>query len=177
MTKLKGDIAEQAVILQALQRGYGALRPVGDRMPYDIVFDVEGCLVKVQVKSAWKDTKGASYVIDARRTKTNRREMVRDYYSESDFDFLIAYIEDFGIFYVIPFSVYESYGSSICLVAESRNTRLPRTWQYREAWHLIEQWARRVETSDSTPVKLGEALAAYAPMVIPSQVRHDDGKV
>jgi hypothetical protein len=31
-TKLKGDIAEQAAILQALKRGWGVLRPVGDRL-------------------------------------------------------------------------------------------------------------------------------------------------
>jgi len=39
-TKLKGDIAEQAAILQGLKRGWGVLKPVGDRLPYDLVFDV-----------------------------------------------------------------------------------------------------------------------------------------
>ncbi len=176
MTKQKGDIAEQAVILQALERGYEVLKPIGDRMPYDIVFDVNGHLIKVQVKSAWKDTKGSSYVVDARRTKTNRREMVRDYYSKGDFDFLIAFIADYRIFYIIPFSVYESYASSIYLVADDRTSRLPRTWIYREAWHLIEERARQKETSGCTPVKLGEALAAQAggnPEPSPSK----DGKV
>jgi hypothetical protein len=51
-TKLKGDIAEQAAVLAALERGWGVLRPLGDRLPYDLVFDVAGCLVKVQVKAA-----------------------------------------------------------------------------------------------------------------------------
>jgi len=41
-TKLKGDIAEQTAILQALKRGWGVLKPVGDRLPYDLVFDVSG---------------------------------------------------------------------------------------------------------------------------------------
>jgi hypothetical protein len=40
-TKLKGDIAEQATILQALERGWGVLKPIGDRLPYDLVFDIE----------------------------------------------------------------------------------------------------------------------------------------
>lgn len=40
MTKLKGDIAEQAVIFHSLKRGYGVLQPIGDRMPYDLVLDV-----------------------------------------------------------------------------------------------------------------------------------------
>ncbi len=39
-TKQKGDIAEQAAILQALKRGWGVLHPVGDRLPYDLVFDL-----------------------------------------------------------------------------------------------------------------------------------------
>ena len=47
-TNLKGDIAEQTAILEALKRGWGVLKPVGDRLPYDLVFDVEGTLVKVQ---------------------------------------------------------------------------------------------------------------------------------
>ncbi len=51
-TKLKGDIAEQAVILFALKQGWGVLQPVGDRLPYDLVLDVEGRLIKVQVKCA-----------------------------------------------------------------------------------------------------------------------------
>jgi len=52
-TKLKGDIAEQAAILQALQLGWGVLRPIGDRLAYDLVFDVQGILSKIQVKSSW----------------------------------------------------------------------------------------------------------------------------
>jgi len=38
-TKLKGDIAEQAAVLHALRRGWGVLKPVGDRLAYDLVFD------------------------------------------------------------------------------------------------------------------------------------------
>ena len=52
-TKLKGDIAEQAAILRALKLGWGVLRTVGDRLPYDLVFDVQRSLVKIQVKAAW----------------------------------------------------------------------------------------------------------------------------
>ena len=54
-TKQKGDIAEQAAILKALKRGWGVLHPVGDRLPYDLVFDLGGSLAKIQVKTAWVD--------------------------------------------------------------------------------------------------------------------------
>lgn len=49
-TKLKGDIAEQAAVLYALKRGWGVLKPFGDRLPYDLAFDVEGTLIKIQLK-------------------------------------------------------------------------------------------------------------------------------
>jgi PD-(D/E)XK endonuclease len=54
-TKIRGDIAEQAAVLHALKRGWGVLKPVGDRLPYDLVFDLNGTLLKIQVKYAWLD--------------------------------------------------------------------------------------------------------------------------
>ena len=80
MTKLKGDIAEQAAILHALKRGWAVLEPVGDRLSYDLVFDVGSNFVKIQVKSAWFDSARQNYVVDNRRTKTNRRTMKRSLY-------------------------------------------------------------------------------------------------
>ena len=42
MTNLKGDIAEVAVGLKAMQKGWGVMQPMGNRLPYDLVFDVNG---------------------------------------------------------------------------------------------------------------------------------------
>ena len=164
-TKLKGDIAEQAVILQGLKRGWGVLKPVGDRLPYDLVFDIKGTLVKVQVKSAWFDEERGNYVVDNRRTKTNRRVMVREVYTPSDFDFAVAYLDEQDLFYVFPVEVFISYASEIHLVEADKRQRKPRSAEYRDAWHLILQWAAREETCARQPVKLGEAGGK----VIPSQ--------
>jgi hypothetical protein len=140
-TKLKGDIAEQATIVQALKHGWGVLKPVGDRLPYDLVFDVEGVLVKVQVKSAWQHRASGNYVVDNRRTKTNRRTMVRAPYGPSDFDVAIAYIEDLEIFYIFPAAVFISYGSEIHLVEREKRQRQPRSAAYRQRWDLIHAWS------------------------------------
>jgi hypothetical protein len=164
-TKLKGDLAEQTAVLQALKRGWGALRPVGDRLPYDLVFDVEGALARIQVKYAWLDKKTGNYVIDNRRTKTNRRIMIREPYRSADFDFALAYIEDLDVFYVFPVEVFISYGSGIHLVETDRRQRKPQSAEYRDAWNLISQWAAGGETRLRTPVKFGEAAGG----VIPSQ--------
>ena len=136
-TKLKGDIAEQAVVLKALQVGWGVLNPVGDRMPYDLVFDIKGKLLRIQVKSAWYDQRKENYVVDVRRTKTNRQVMKRSNYEQDDFDFAILYIEDLGVFYIMPFEVFSSYGSEIHLVESEKRQRRPKSYDYREAWHLL----------------------------------------
>jgi hypothetical protein len=145
-TKLKGDIAEQAAILQALKRGWGVLKPVGDRLPYDLVFDIEGRLVKVQVKCAWFDEPSQNYVVDNRRCKTNRRVMIRDVYQPTDFDFALVYLPDLDLFYVFPVEVFIGYGSEIHMVEADKRQRKPESAKYRDAWNLISCWAAREET-------------------------------
>jgi hypothetical protein len=145
-TKVRGDLAEQAAILQAIKRGWGVLKPVGDRLSYDLVFDIDHTLVKIQVKYAWFDSKARNYVVDTRRTKTNRKRMLRKNYRDNDFDFALAYVEDKDIFYVFPITVFISYRSSIHCVETDRRQRKPRSAQYRDAWDLILQWAAHQET-------------------------------
>jgi hypothetical protein len=145
-TKLKGDIAEQAATLQALKRGWGVLKPVGDRLPYDLVFDVAGSLIRVQVKYAWFDQRTQNYVVDNRRTKTNRRVMVRGRYQISDFDFALVYLEELNLFYIFPVKVFIGYRSGIHIVEAGKRQRKPLSANYRDAWDLILQWAAREET-------------------------------
>jgi hypothetical protein len=137
-TKLKGDIAEQAVVLQALKQGWGVLRPVGDRLPYDLVFDLGQQFVKIQVKAAWLDQPSQNYVVDNRRTKTNRRQMLRAAYQVTDFDFAIVYIDSLEVFYIFPAAVFISYGSEIHLVETEKRQRQPRSAAYRDRWDLIQ---------------------------------------
>ena len=139
LTKQKGTIAEQAVILAALQRNWGVAVPVGDFLAYDLVIDVESRLLKIQFKSAWYDTAKQNYVVDNRRTKTNRRQMLRSPYSDEDFDFAILYINTLSVFYVMPSTIFNSYGSEIHLVEEEKRQRKPKSYAYREAWDLLER--------------------------------------
>lgn len=160
---MKGDIAEQAAVLHALKRGWGVLKPVGDRLPYDLVFDVRGKLLKIQVKYAWFDEPSGNYVVDNRRTKTNRRITIREVYQPSDFDFALVYLEKLDLFYVFPVSAFISYGSEIHLVEALKRQRKPRSAQYRDAWELILQSA----VSEEMPVQkqgvstLGASLVGF----------------
>ncbi|MBV9149238.1 MAG: endonuclease [Candidatus Eremiobacteraeota bacterium] len=162
-TKHRGDIAEQAATLEGLKRGWGVLRPFGDNLPYDLVFDVDGRFIKVQVKYGWLDAPSQNYVVDNRRTKTNRRQMVREVYRLSDFDFALVYLLEKNIFYVYPVNVFISFGSEIHMVETDKRQRRPRSAAYRDAWNLIAQGASQEEISVRTPVKLGEAVSRVIP--------------
>lgn len=163
-TKLKGDIAEQAAVFHALKRGWGVLKPIGDRLPYDLVFDIEGTLIKIQVKYAWFDESSGNFVVDNRRTKTNRRFMLREAYKQSDFDFALVYVEKLDLFYVFPVEVFISYGSEIHLVESQKRQRKPRSAQYRNAWDLILQKVFGKETEEQQPLKFEEFLGDIMPI-------------
>ena len=140
-TKLKGDIAEQAVVLYALKQGCGVLKPVGDTLPYDLALDISGSILTIQVKSAWFDIKRQNYVVDNRRTKTNRRVMIRENYEVKNFDFAVIFIEELDVFYVMPSDVFISYGSEIHLVETVKRQRKPKSGEYRNTWNLVLQRA------------------------------------
>lgn len=138
-TKLKGDIAEQAAILYCLKKSWNVLKPIGDRLPYDLVLEINNIFIKIQVKSAWFEERSGNYVVDTRRTKTNRKVMLRDKYKDNDFDFAFAYIQTLDIFYVFPVEIFNKFGSEIALVESEKRQRKPISADYREAWHLIEE--------------------------------------
>jgi hypothetical protein len=137
-TKLKADIAESAVITELLKRGFRVLQPVGDRLPYDIAIDLNGKLLRLQVKSAWHVKSMDYFAVDVRRTKTNRRVMRRERYADGDFDFAILYIDKLNVFYVLPAKVFNSYKSTISLVESEKRQRKPLASKYRERWDLID---------------------------------------
>ena len=142
-------------MLHALRRGWGVLKPIGDRLAYDLVFDVEGSLIKIQVKYAWFDQPSGNYVVDNRRTKTNRRSMVREAYQQSDFEFALVYIDNIDnldLFYIFPVAIFIAYGSEIHLVEVEKRQRKPRSALYRDAWELIWQRANRREETETVRV-------------------------
>ena len=138
-TKLKADIAESAVVTELLNRGFNVLRPVGDRLAYDLAIDIKGRLVRIQVKHAWFNEKDKAYMVDARRTKTNRRQMLRKKSSDEDFDFAVVYLGNKKLFYIIPAAIFNSFASTITFVEESKRQRLPKTAEYRERWDLLSE--------------------------------------
>ena len=134
-TKLKSDIAEAAVVFELLRKGLKVLRPVGDRLPYDLGVDRGGRLVRVQVKSAW--SRADKYIVDCRRTRTNRRRMVRARYRASDFDYAVLYIQEKHVFYILPSRIFCRFGSEITLCLRAGSKQRPVSDRYRERWDYL----------------------------------------
>ena len=168
-TKLKADIAESSLITELLRRGFKVLKPIGDRLAYDLAIDINGKLVRLQVKSAWFDKSSDCFIVDVRRTKTNRRRMVRQRYDVKDFDFAIVYLDVPHVFYIMPVSVFVSFGSTISFVETDKRQRKPKSAEYKGRWDLLSQWAHQSVTVD------GSLSNSVKPeKVIPSQVRQAD---
>lgn len=128
--------------------------------------------MKIQVKYAWFDESSDNYVVDNRRTKTNRRLMLREAYTQSDFDFALVYVEKLDIFYVFPVEVFISYGSEIHLVESQKRQRKPRSAQYRNAWDLILQRVFGKETEVQQPLNFDEVLGG----VMPTQAQSNENQ-
>jgi hypothetical protein len=151
-TKLKADIAESAVTTELLKRGFRVLRPIGDRLGYDLGVELQDKLLRIQVKSAWFNKRANYYVVDARRTKTNRRRMLRQHYNANDFDFAIIYIADLHVFYIMPVSAFSSYKSTTTFVETEKRQRKPKSANYRERWDLLSNGLLcRQRLKDSLP--------------------------
>lgn len=50
-TKTMGDLAEMKVACHLLEQGHSVSVPIGDNAPYDLIADINGKLVKIQVKA------------------------------------------------------------------------------------------------------------------------------
>jgi len=134
-TKQKGDIAEYRVVSELLARGHDVLIPCGDRLPYDIGVDANGRLLRIQVKSAWRNRNG-TFSVDVRRSQTNRKVYKITKYDINDFDFLIACVMEESAFFIIPSIVACSYGGRITLLVHGQ--RVERSREYKGRWDLLE---------------------------------------
>ena len=92
-SKQKGSIAVAQCIAKLYQLGYEVLLPIGDRNPYDLVFDDGKKLNKVQVKFAGKRARG-TYRAGLRVTGGNQSYNYAKKYSNDAFDYLFVYSEE-----------------------------------------------------------------------------------
>ena len=104
-SKQKGSIAVAQCIAKLYKLGFEVLLPIGDRNPYDLVFDDGKKLNKVQVKFAGKRSRGG-YRAGLRVTGGNQSFNYAKKYNKDAFDYLFVYSED-GRSYLIEWNDIE----------------------------------------------------------------------
>ena len=96
----KGGVAELAIAAEAAKIGVVVSRPVVEGGRYDLLFDTDGVLLRVQCK--WARRKGDVIVVHTRSTRLTPAGYVRTTYNPSEIDAIAAYCPDVDRCYFIP---------------------------------------------------------------------------
>ncbi len=133
--KKRGQWAELRFMAKATELGFQVAKPLGDSAQYDVVLDVGGRFISVQVKSTFHavadSSPGCFEASLAHPSGPNRR------YQQSDFDYLAVYYIPKDIWYIIPSAQAAGHASIRAVPGDKHNQ-----WeQYREAWHLLQDRA------------------------------------
>ena len=100
-SKQKGNITEVECMLAFLKLGYNVLMPYGDCERYDFVVDIEGKLLKIQVKTSSDSHIDEGYIIFKCANKTTKEgQFVRHPYTKEQIDYFMTFYN--GQCYLIP---------------------------------------------------------------------------
>jgi PD-(D/E)XK endonuclease len=133
--KKRGQWAELRFMAKAIELGFQVAKPLGDSAQYDVIVDLGGRFVRVQIKSTFfqaSNLKPGNFVASLFHINgPNRR------YERSDFDYLAVYCIPKDIWYIIPSSeASRKHAIRVCPGDE-----LNQWEQYREAWYLLHDRA------------------------------------
>ncbi len=135
-SKAKGDVSEYGAIFQLLKLNWNVLKPIGDRLPYDLVIERNNEFLKIQVKSGYKTKSG--YSINNVRAKTNRKHYKFEKYKINDFHFAICYLKEEEVYYVFPIEYFLKFKGKIT-IGKNKTHEV-----YKNKWDLLEKY-REVE--------------------------------
>jgi hypothetical protein len=84
ITQRKGDIAVSQAIATFTKLGYDVLIPLTESLPYDLAVDIQGTVVRIQVKY----TSSLTGEVDLRNIHSNAQGYVVKKYIDGSFDWL-----------------------------------------------------------------------------------------
>ena len=100
---LKGAIAEAAITARAVELGIVVLRPLVEGRRYDLVFDVDHRLYRVQCK--WAPRRGAIIDIQLATCRHTPRGYVYTTYTREEIDAVAVYCQELRKCYWLPIEV------------------------------------------------------------------------
>jgi hypothetical protein len=97
---LKGAIAEAAIASQAIEMGIFVLRPMIEGRRYDLMFDIDHRLYRVQCK--WAPRIGSVVRVQLQCSRYTPHGYVRTTYSADEIDVVVAYCQELKRCYWLP---------------------------------------------------------------------------
>lgn len=95
-----GNITELEVLLYLSKIGATVSIPHGDNARYDQIWDINGALLKVQIKHARASSDGTSISINCKSTTLVQGKHIRKDYKQDNIDAIVSFYE--GKCYYIP---------------------------------------------------------------------------
>ncbi len=96
----KGAIAESVIATEAIKAGVRVWRPIVEGGRCDLVFEIDGCFLRIQCKSASR--RGDVLVVGTRTCRHTPRGYVRTTYGSSEVDAIAVYCHETGGCYYVP---------------------------------------------------------------------------
>jgi hypothetical protein len=126
-TDQKGAIAEAEITAAAIQLGVGVYKPMFEGGRYDLIFEIERSLIRVQCK--WAVCRGGAIMVRCYSCRRGAGGMIVRTYSPDAVDLIAAYCRDTRRCYVIPPALFSDRRVVHLRVAPSRNNqRLGVNW-------------------------------------------------
>ena len=162
----KGNIAEAAIALHAIRLGIDVLKPVAEHGRYDLAFDLESRIIRVQCK--WARLEDAVICVNLVGFRWTSTGSVRSRYSAEEIDAVAAYCEPLDQVYLLPASQIAGRSAFYLRIAPAKNAqRAAINWAENYSLGAIAQSEERLRgtqevagssPASSTPRSDGESL-------------------
>ena len=100
----KGNIAEAAIVAAAIKLGIDVYRPVGEGGRYDMIFEVDTRLIRVQCK--WARRRGDVLMLRCYSSRRTREGVLNRKYEPGELDAFAAYCPDNEQCYFLPYELF-----------------------------------------------------------------------
>ena len=97
--KYIGEQTELKVLLAARELGINISIPWGDGLRYDQIWDVNGKLLRIQIKTAREIDEGTAITIPGKSTNRIHGKSVNQKYTENEIDAIVTFYKD-KLYYV-----------------------------------------------------------------------------
>ena len=122
-TDQKGNVAETAITAAAVKLGVEVYRPIGEGQRYDLIFDVNSRLLRIQCK--WSTRYNDILVV---RCYSTRRiaggKIVSRRYTETEIDAVAIYCEELDRCYLLPLELWSGRRQIHLRLNPARNNQM-----------------------------------------------------